>query len=89
MRLQPSSGCTSDAISEAEKGSEAVSSIGEAEVWAEQEENTERMWEPDKGQRRERGQESRRAMEDKEDGGASLFPHQFVDFAPVPAPAPA
>ena len=47
------------------------------------------MWEPDKGQRRERGQESRRAMEDKEDGGASLFPHQIVDFTPVPAPAPA
>ncbi len=24
-------------------------------------------------------------MEDKEDGGASLFPHQIVDFAPAPA----
>ena len=26
-------------------------------------------------------------MEDKEDGGASLFPHQIVDFTPAPAPA--
>ena len=24
-------------------------------------------------------------MEDKEDGGASLFPHQIVDFTPAPA----
>ena len=39
--------------------------------------------------RRERGQESRRAMEDKEDGCASLFPHQIVDFTPAPATAPA
>ncbi len=23
-------------------------------------------------------------MEDKEDGGASLFPHQVVDFTPAP-----
>ena len=30
--------------------------------------------------RKERGQESRRAMGDKEEGGASLFPHQIVDF---------
>ena len=26
-------------------------------------------------------------MEDKEDGGASLSPHQIVDFTPAPAPA--
>ena len=35
----------------------------------------------------ERGQEGWRAMEDKEDGGASLSPHQIVDFTPAPAPA--
>ena len=26
-------------------------------------------------------------MEDKEDGGASLFPHQIVGFTHAPAPA--
>ena len=35
----------------------------------------------------ERGQEGWRAMEDKKDGGASLSPHQIVDFTPAPAPA--
>ncbi len=35
----------------------------------------------------ERGQEGWRAMDDKEDGGASLSPHQIVDFTPAPAPA--
>ena len=39
--------------------------------------------------RKERGQESRRAMGDKEEGGASLFPHQIVDFSPAPASTPA
>ena len=45
-------------------------------------------------QESEGGQESQGAMEDKEDGGTSLFLHQIIDFvsahfALAPAPAPA
>lgn len=47
---------------------------------------TERMWEPHRVQTGKGGQESQRVMENKEDG---VFPHQIVDFAPVPAPVPA
>ena len=44
-------------------------------------------YEAEESRRRERGQESQRAMKDKRDGGASLFLHQIVDFTPAPAPA--
>ena len=42
----------------------------------------ERTLEPDRG-RESRGVRS--AMEDNEDGGASLFRHQIINFAPAPA----
>ena len=50
------------------------------------------MWEPDRGQGSKGGQETQEAMEDKEDGGASVFLHQIIDFTPAhftltPAPA--
>ena len=48
------------------------------------EERIERMWMSDRGQR-SKGGLSQGAMEDKEDGGASLFLHQIVDFTPAPA----
>ena len=52
------------------------------------------MREPDTSQRRagledRKGSGAPEAVEDKEDGGASLFPHQIVDFTPAPASAPA
>ena len=55
---------------------------------------TERMWEPNRSQESkgsgeqrdqesERGQKSQWAIEDKENGGPSLFLHQIIDFASV------
>ena len=49
------------------QGSEAAGNLGKTEVWAEQGrgEETERIWEPNRGQEKKGGQESQGAMEDK------------------------
>ena len=84
MRLQFISGCTSDAISKAERGrSKAVGNLREAPRQSQGSGGTERIWEPDRVRREKWVQESQRVMEDKED---KVFPHQIVDFAPVAAP---
>ena len=48
------------------------------------------MFEPDRGQGNKGDQENQSTMEDNDDGGASFFFHQIVDFEPAHfAPIPA
>ena len=85
------------------EGSKTADSFGEAEVRAKQRIRKgpsgyeSRIREPDtragyESRIRVRGEQTwriERAMEDKEGGGASLLPHQIIDFTPAPTPAPA
>ena len=41
------------------------------------------MWKPDRSQESKKGQEIQGARGIKEEGVASLFPHQVIDFAPA------
>ena len=64
MRIRRNFGCASNFRS---RGPRRPAILGKTEVWAEQGrgEETERIWEPNRGQEKKGGQESQGAMEDK------------------------